>query len=287
MRSWLYTPANTPSRMIHAALYGSDGVVYDLEDAIAEAEKDEARLLISSMLPTILSDVRMVRSRVSIAVRVNGFDTPHWRDDIRSVVVGGGRIIRLPKVEGPEQIEEADALLNALERELKLPVGCVHLHALLENPTGIEAAFHIVGASPRLRALGFGAEDYCAALGIHRKGEAYVLDYPRSRIANAAASLVLEAYDAAWGYIDDEEGLEAESLRARSLGMHGKSAIHPDQIDTINRSFSFSSAQIDEARSIIEAMESGGSVATQGGRMVDRPVIRWANAVLAAHEGNP
>jgi len=273
--------------MMNATLYSADGVVYDLEDSIAEAEKDEARLLISSMLPAILADVAATMTQVSIAVRVNGFDSPHWEEDIRSVAQGGGRIIRLPKVEGPDQIHAADALLHAVEEELGLPCGCVHLHALLETPRGVEAAFHIADSSPRLIALGFGAEDYCTALSIHRKGEAYALDYPRSRIANAAASRGIEAYDAAWGYIDDEEGLAREGMRARSLGMHGKSAIHPHQIDTINRSFSFSQVQIDEARSIIEAMEGDGSVRAQGGRMIDRPVVEWAKSVLAASKRAP
>lgn len=287
MRSWLYTPANTPSRMINAALYGADGVVYDLEDAIAEAEKDEARLLLASMLPVILTDVAAVRAQVSIAVRVNGLDTPHWEADIRSVIEGGGRIIRLPKVEGADEIRAVDAVLQDLEGAYGLSRGSVRLHALLESPRGIEAAFQIADSSPRLTALGFGAEDYCTALAIHRTAAAYALDYPRSRIANAAASRGIEAYDAAWGYIDDQEGLAAESQRVRCLGMHGKSAIHPSQVEVINRSFSYSPAQIAEARLIIEAMERDDSARAYQGRMLDRPVVEWARAALAASERMP
>ncbi|MFA5447735.1 MAG: CoA ester lyase [Sphaerochaeta sp.] len=282
MRSWLYTPANTPSRMINAPLLGADGVVFDLEDSISEEQKDEARLLLASMLPTILLDTATVRPHVQIAVRINGLDTKHWQDDLEAVVTSGGRLIRIPKVEGPGDIKEVDALLNHLEKEGQIAEGSVGLHALLETPRGIEAAFTIADSSSRLQGLGFGAEDYCAALRIGRATESSVLDYPRTRIANAAAAAAIHAFDAAWGFIEDSEGLKAESQRSRRLGMHGKSAIHPSQIAIINDGFSFSKEEITYAKKIISAMEDSAGVVSLDGRMIDRPVIAWARAVFAS-----
>lgn len=282
MRSWLYTPANTPSRMINAPLLGADGVVFDLEDSIAQEQKDEARLLLASMLPTILLDTATVRPHVQIAVRINGLDTKHWQEDLKAVVTSGGRLIRIPKVEGPDEIKEVDALVTRLEKEGQISEGSVGLHALLECPRGIEAAFTIADSSSRLQGLGFGAEDYCAALRIGRATEGSVLDYPRTRIANAAAARAIHAFDAAWGFIEDSEGLQKESQRSRRLGMHGKSAIHPSQIPIINTAFSFSQEEIAYAKRIIAVMKESSAVTSLDGRMIDRPVIAWARAVFAS-----
>ncbi len=281
MRSWLYTPANTPSRMINAGIYGSDGVVFDLEDSIAFDEKDEARFLLEEMLPFIADDLQRQGILCRLAVRINGLDTPWWQADLHSCLKAGAHLIRVPKVESADDVHKIDAYLDQLEAELMLPPGTTKIQALLETPLAVEHAFLIAASSARIVAFSFGAEDYCAALGLRRKEASLALDYPRSRIASAAAAFGLESYDSVWGFLDDQAGLIEDAKRSRSLGFCGKSVIHPNQINVINEVFSFSAQEIEEAKRIVEAVKlaSSGVLAEQG-RMVDKPVVLWARRVL-------
>lgn len=286
MRSWLYTPANTPHRMIQAGMYGSDGIIFDLEDAIALSEKVEARLLLAEMLPVIRRNLEATHPLVRIAIRINGLDTPYWQEDLDALLARGAAIIRVPKIEHAGHIEEIDGYLSGLESALDREVGSTKLQVLLETPRGVEEAFHIGDASQRVIAFGFGAEDYCTALGIHRSGDRVALDYPRARIASAAAACCIEAYDAAYGFLDNEEQLVHECCHAKALGFHGKSAIHPKQIAVINREFSFSPNEFIEAKAIMESLEKQkGGVSTVEGRMIDAPVIAWAQMVLRTDQG--
>jgi len=287
VRSWLYTPANTPNRMIQAGMYGSDGIIFDLEDAVALSEKDEARLLLEGLLPLIRASLERTHPAVKIAVRINGLDTPYWQDDLKAVVGSGGAIIRVPKVESAAEVEEIAHALSLLEAELHIPDGSVHLQVLLETPRGVEEAFRIGAASPRVIAFSFGAEDYCSALGIHRNGPRVALDYPRARIASAASACGIEAYDAAYGFLDNADALVLECAHAKALGFHGKSAIHPKQVAAINGEFSFSAQEVREAKAILASLEKNqDGVSSLEGRMIDKPVIAWAHRVLAAAEGN-
>ncbi len=286
MRSWLYTPANTPNRMIQAGIYGSDGIVFDLEDAIAVSEKTEARILLAEMLPVIRNNLEATHPLVRIAVRINGLDTPYWQEDLEALIPQGATIIRIPKIESAGEIEKIAQFLSELERASDIEEGSVQLQVLLETPRGVEEAFAIGDACPRIIAFGFGAEDYCSALGIHRNGDSTALGYPRARIASAAAACGFEAYDAAYGFLDDEEQLILECSQAKALGFHGKSAIHPKQIAIINREFSFSPSEIQEARAIMASLENRNcGVVKLEGRMIDKPVIAWANRVLGIELG--
>ena len=281
MRSWLYTPANTPSRMINAGIYGSDGVVFDLEDSIAPDQKDEARFLLEEMLPFIADDLQRQGILCRLAVRINGLDTAWWQADLSACLHAGVQLVRVPKVESQADVHRISAYLDQLEAELKLPQGTTKIQALLETPLAVEYAFLIASASARIVAFSFGAEDYCAALGLRRKEASLALDYPRSRIASAAAAFGLEAYDSVWGFLDDQAGLIEDAKRSRSLGFCGKSVIHPNQIKAINEVFSFSAQEVEEAQRIVEAVKltSSGVLAEQG-RMVDKPVVLWARRVL-------
>lgn len=281
MRSWPYTPANNPSRMINAGIYGSDGVVFDLEDSIAPSEKDEARFLLEEMLPIITSDLERQGIRIHIAVRINSLETLWWHDDVRSCLKAGAKLLRVPKVESQADVHQISVYLDQLEAEMNLPQGITKIQALLETPLAVEHAFGIAEASSRIVAFSFGAEDYCAALGLRRKEASLALDYPRSRIASAAAAFGLEAYDSVWGFLDDQGSLIEDAKRARSLGFCGKSMIHPNQIAAINEVFSFSAQEVEEAKRIVEAAENTTSgVLSDKGRMVDKPVVLWAKRVL-------
>lgn len=277
MRSWLYCPGNSPKMIISAPLYGADGLVLDLEDSVADDRKGEARQLVAQAF------AEGIVSAESAAVRINGPDTGLWVKDLEELIPAGVRMIRVPKTEDPEGIREICAALGRIERENGIEAETVTLQCILETPLGVENAFALGGSSPRIRSYSFGAEDYCAAVGISRGRELFPLDYPRSRIASAAASFGYGACDTVWGFLDDPEGLAADARRAAQLGFEGKSLIHPDQIETVNRIFSPSGEELSKARRILDAaaVMNGGAAAAEG-RMIDRPVILRAEKVLRA-----
>ncbi len=278
MRSWLYVPGNSPKKIVQAGIYGADGLVFDLEDAVAPNKKTEARFLLSEALKTL-------EFNSTVAVRINGLETIWWQDDTAAVIEAGIHRIRLPKVEVPGQVERVLKKIEQLENYWNLAPGTVKIQCILETPEGVEQAFTIAGLSSRVEALSFGAEDYCTAMGIMRTGPAFALDYARSRIANAAAARGIMAIDTVWANYRDYEGLEAEALRSRQLGFRGKSVIHPDQIEPVNRIYSPSEEEIAWARNIAKNADTAvDGVCGINGSMVDSPVIRRAKSILTGQK---
>ena len=277
MRSWLYCPGNSPKMIINAGLYGADALVFDLEDSVAESHKIEARYLLAQAFAERIIPVE------KSAVRINGFESEHWRKDLEEIIPAGGRIIRIPKVESPQQIGEISAEIDGIEAESGIPRGAVTIQCLFETPTGVENAFLIGHSSPRIRAYSFGAEDYSSLLGINRGGDLLPLDYPRSRIASAAAAFGYTALDTVWGFLNDPDGLETDTLRGKRLGFHGKSVIHPDQIDIVNKLYAPTEKEIETARAILEKnnMAEGGASSFKG-RMIDLPVVERARKIIGA-----
>ena len=282
MRSWMYCPGDSPGKMINAGIYGADGLVLDLEDAVGEEDKDEARFLVAEALTS--HDF----GTCALAVRINAVGTTWWEDDLRAVIPAGARIIRLPKVEQAETVSQVSSFLEALEKENDLVPGSVKLQCILETPLGVEEAFSIACVTPRVESLSFGAEDYCTALGIRRDGPEYALDYPRSRIAAAAAAHGIASCDTVWSAYEDIEGLRRDAERARSLGFAGKSVIHPGQIGVVNEVFSYSAEEIAWAEKMVARVGETRGVTAVDGAMVDAPVVKRAQRILAvggkAHE---
>lgn len=275
MRSLLYCPANTPKMMIQAGIYGANAIVFDLEDAVAPEEKDEARILLSEFLKS------MDFGDAGLIVRINALDSPYWEQDLQTLIPLQRAVIRLPKIERPEEVVRADRSISSLEEESGIPAGWTKLHILLETPLGIENAFAIAAGSKRIEAIAFGAEDYCSSTGIRRTGEPYALDYVRSRIVSAAGSYGLACYDAVWGVLSDPERLEQEARRARALGFDGKSVIHPDQIEIVNSVFSCTDEELSWAKRIMDKSSNG--VSEIDGRMIDAPVVAQARRILQLH----
>lgn len=277
MRSWLYCPGNNPKMIINASLYGADGLVFDLEDAVSSDKKEEARFLLARAFQD-----NIIPAQIS-AVRINGCETELWEKDLQELIPAGARMIRIPKVEFPEQIIKICKLISLIEAKKNIEAGIVTLQCIFETPLGVENSFLIGKSSPRIRSYSFGAEDYCAAVGINRERDMLPLDYPRSRIASAAAAFGFSAYDTVWGYLDDTEGLKTDALRGKSLGFEGKSVIHPDQIELINKLYAPTVKEVENARLILEktgSKDSGASAVK--GRMIDRPVIIRAEKILKA-----
>jgi len=285
MRSVLYVPANSPSKILNAPVYGSDSIIFDLEDAVQPEKKNEARFLLQELLVLDQYD------GVHCAVRISDVRSPFWREDLRMLTplleASRVRTLRVAKVESEHDLILIDRELGSIERNSALEEGSITLQALLETPLAIEEAYRISGACARTEALVFGSEDYCSATGIDRYGSPFALDYPRSRLVAAAAAYGREAYDTAYGAFRDIEGLEQESVRARALGFIGKSVIHPSQIDVVNTVFSVTEKEAEWARQVLGAGlvdERGTGVTQVEGMMIDTPVISRAQRILARAE---
>ena len=258
----------------------ADELVIDLEDAVVPDGKEAARA-------TVIAAIRDGSwGQRSVVVRVNPLATEWGRRDVEEVVAGAGEALGglvVPKVESPGELEELDSLLDETEeRAGREPVG---LQALIETAAGLVRAAEIARASARLEALIIGFADLAASLG-RSSGTDYPGDrwhWVRETVLVAARSEGLQAIDGPHLDVRDLEGLAVEAGRARALGLDGKWALHPGQIEPINAAFSPAQAEVDRAGAIIDALagsEGRGAVSLDG-EMIDEASRKLAAQVLA------
>jgi citrate lyase subunit beta/citryl-CoA lyase len=281
LRCLLFAPGSEPRKLRRVHEFGADGVVLDLEDAVAEAEKTEARATVRGALAGL-------RATPVVVVRVNGADTNRFADDVRAVVTPDLDCVMVPKVEDPALLDELDALLAELEAPLGLERGTIRVLPILETAAGVANADAIAaGGSGRLVTLLFGIADYSRDLGIEVGAEGHELLYARSRVAIAARAAGLRApLDGPWLDLQDLDGLAAETRRVRALGFGGRIAIYPAQVDVIQRTCSeLSDTAREQLRRVVEEFERAeaeGIASIQvDGRFVDYPVYVHAKQRLA------
>ena len=278
-RTMLYLPGNNPNMLTRGYLFGSDGVVLDLEDAVAMVEKDTARILVSKYLK------QGEFGSCYVSVRINGVDTEYWKDDL-AAIVPNKRLdgIRVPKVEDAGTVKIIDEELSRLEEKNGLPVGKLTLHCLLETAHGIWNAYEIAKASPRIEAIIPGGEDLRADLKTNRSDDSTELEWARRMLVFAARAAGVEPLDTVFPRITDDEGLRKETEFIKQRGFSGKSIIHPNQIKIIHDIFTPTEAEIAKAQKIIaaakEAAERGQGAVTVDGKMVDIPVVKRAEYTL-------
>lgn len=282
-RSMLFIPAANPKQVMFAATMGADTIIFDLEDAVSPAEKDSARILLRNLLKT------MDYSKIEVCVRVNSLDSPFWREDLEEIVPLAPGLIMTPKIETPEDVLVFDKAISELEEKAGLEKGGIGLVPLIETAKGIENSYLAATASPRVKAMLLGGEDYTANLRCKRTKEGNEIDYARKRIVNAARAAGIEIYDTPFTDAHDDLGIIPDAEYARSLGFTGKSAISPRHVDAINAAFSPSQAEVDYAYDVRDALAEGkakglGVVALRG-KMIDKPVeIRAMQTIAVAEE---
>ena len=278
-RSLLFLPGNTPNMLINGSCLGADAVIFDLEDAVSPAEKDAARVLVRNTMTYM--DFRGCEK----VVRINGIDTPYWREDLDEVLPCRPDLILLPKTGSAADIREADAYITETEKRLGLDAGAVGLVALIETALGVENAFAIASASPRVAALFLGAEDLTADLRCRRTKEGREIEYARTRLVTAARAAGVDVYDTPFTDVNDDEGIETDAALAKALGFTGKASISPRHVETINRVFSPSQAEIDYAYEVMEAIrlakEQGKGAVALRGKMIDAPIVERARQTIA------
>lgn len=276
MRSKLFVPGSRPELFPKALAGAADSLSFDLEDAVPEAGKAEARRLVGEALRS----PEFAASTKILIVRVNALTTPHFAADLAAVVGPRLDLLNLPKVESAADIRAAVRALVRLEKKQKLsrPIGIL---ANIESPRGLRLAAGIAGADPRVAGLQLGFADLFEPLGIDRTDTAAVHQIQLA-VRLAAGEAGIWACDAAYGNIKDPDGYRAEALAAKRLGYLGKTCIHPSQVALANEIFQPTDDEIAFARRVIEAAaRTTAGAFTVDGRMIDAPFIKRAQAVVA------
>jgi citrate lyase subunit beta/citryl-CoA lyase len=276
-RSWMFIPGNQPRRLAKAGELAADVLIYDLEDAVPLAEKEQARQLVRQAL-------RENKSRVQY-VRVNDPSTPFFPGDINGAVSPETAGIVLPKAAGKEQILAACGQLALVEAQHNLPTGVTEIVPLIESAAGLYRAYEIATASSRVKRLAFGSVDFTLDIGAQLTTEGKEILYARSQLVVISRAAEIEPpIDAVFVQVKDGEGLKRDALLARQLGFQGKLAIHPDQLPVIHQAFSPTAEEIAEAQAIAaafdEAVASGSAAIQVNGKLVDYPVAVRAKRVL-------
>lgn len=281
-RSLLYVPGDSLRKVTKASTLPADTLILDLEDGVALSQKEAARLTVRQALREIDFGPR------ERLVRLNNVNGPLAQQDLVITIEARPDGYVVPKVESAEDLLAVSHFIDEQESLHGWPAGHIRLLAMIETARAIMNLREIAQATPRLDVLIFGAEDFAASIGAVRTRENSELFYARSALVTAAGAYDLQAIDLVFVGLDDPAGLEAECSNGRQLGFVGKTVIHPGQIETANRIFAPAAAEVDAARRLVAAFDehqqAGAGAFAYEGKMVDMPVIRLAQRLLARAE---
>lgn len=282
LRSHLYAPGNNARLLDKVFSGGADAVILDLEDAVPAGEKTHARDMVAQTVRAHANP-----TGAALFVRPNHPSSGLAEDDIYAVVQPGLAGLRLPKIEDVATVRHIAGWVEKAEIANGVPVGSVAFICLIESAAGVFRAYEIASAHPRVIALGYGAADFARDVGLIPSAEGDETLYAQSHLVLVSRVAGIRApVDSVYRFLDDAEGLEKSARRARSLGMFGKSTIHPKQVAIINSVFSPTAEEISDAQKIIalaqQAEASGkGAVQNASGEFVDVAVVRRAEGILA------
>lgn len=276
-RSVLYMPGSKQRALDKARTLAADALILDLEDAVAPAEKPNARELVGAAVEAGGYGGR------KLLIRINGFDTEWGEADMARAALAGPDAVLLPKVETPEHIIGAAERLErhgAPER--------TQIWAMMETPRGILNAAAIAAAHPRLEGFVLGTNDLVKDLGAAHTPDRTPLIASLSICLLAARAEGLVCVDGVYNAFQDQDGLRAVCVQGRDMGFDGKTLIHPDQLAVTNEVFAPSVADIDLARTQVAAFEEaesrGEGVAVVNGRIVENLHVVTARRLIARAE---
>ena len=278
-RTMMFCPASNPKMLFTAQIYNPDCIIFDLEDAVAYAEKDSARDLLCEALKTV------DYGDIEVFARINALYTPFGETDVRELVKAGLKNIRLPMCECSEDVQRLERLIEEVEKENGIEIGTVKIQCAIETPKGVENAYEIAKASDRIVAISIGAEDFTRSLGTERTKAGRELFYARTRVVIAASAAGVDSIDTVWADVSDMEGFISEAKEAKNLGFSGKSCVHPAQVKEVHKIFTPTKEEIEKSLEIIhassEAEKMNLGVITVNGKMVDLPVIQKAERIVS------
>ena len=278
-RSFLFAPGNHPRKVEKVFGVGSDAVILDLEDAVANDEKIATR-------EAVVAALQQPRRNLGY-VRINGFDTEFCFGDLEAIVGKGLNGIVLPMVENASQLLAVDWMVSNLERKLGLEPGGIDIMPILETGKGIAALPEIAGCGSRVRRMAFGAGDYTHDMSMDWTLDEVELDDARARMVLASRAADLEPpLDTVWIHIKDLDGMRVSSERAKRMGFQGKMCIYPPQVAVVNEVYSPSAAEIEHSERVVtafrEAEKAGSSSIQLDGYFIDYPIVYKAQRILDA-----
>ncbi|MBN3080116.1 citrate (pro-3S)-lyase subunit beta [Pectobacterium polaris] len=276
-RSMLFLPGANAAMLSNAFIYKPDSIMFDLEDAVSLREKDTARLLVFHALQhPMYRDIETV-------VRINQLSTPFGLLDLEAAVRGGADVIRLPKTDSTDDVDELEHHLVRIEKACGREVGSTRIMAAIESAVGVINAVAIARSSERMIGIALAAFDYVMDMQTER-GDGSELFYARCAVLHAARAAGIDAFDVVYPNVNDDAGFLKEVDLIRRLGFNGKSLINPRQIELLHNAYAPTQDEVDYSHLVIKAAEEGEraglGVISLNGKMIDGPIIDHARSVL-------
>ncbi|MFJ5452080.1 citrate (pro-3S)-lyase subunit beta [Pectobacterium jejuense] len=276
-RSMLFLPGANAAMLSNAFIYKPDSIMFDLEDAVSLREKDTARLLVFHALQhPMYRDIETV-------VRINQLSTPFGLLDLEAAVRGGADVIRLPKTDSTDDVDELEHHLVRIEKACGREVGSTRIMAAIESAVGVINAVTIARSSERMIGIALAAFDYVMDMQTER-GDGTELFYARCAVLHAARAAGIDAFDVVYPNVNDDAGFLKEVDLIRRLGFNGKSLINPRQIELLHNAYAPTQDEVDYSHLVIKAAEEGEraglGVISLNGKMIDGPIIDHARRVL-------
>ncbi len=278
-RSMMFLNCQKPGLIKDPYIYKPDSIMLDLEDAVAENQKDAARYSLYHALQEI--DYRGVER----VVRINGLDTPHWKEDIRVCVAGGADTIRIAKTESAKDVHTVEEHVLEAEKEFGRPEGSTLLMAALESCKGVLHALEVCESSDRLIGIALSGGDYTKDLQTVITGTGVELQGARQQMIIAARAAGVQCWDTVFTNLDAMDVFEEEVRMIKMMGFDGKSLVNPRQIDVVHKIFTPTQKEIIFAEKVVKEIEEkkalGIGVFTVDGKMIDIAFYDGAKRTIA------
>lgn len=266
-RTMMFLNAQKPGLIKDPYIYKPDSIMLDLEDAVAEKEKDAARF-------SLYHALREINYRgIECIVRINGLDSDLWKEDIRCAVAGGADGIRIPKTETAKDVKQVEKAVEEAENEFGVEPGKVLVMAALESAKGVLNALDICNASERLFGIALSGGDYTKDLQTRITGTGVELMGARQHMIIAARAAGVQCFDTVYTDLDDMEGFKKDVETIHLMGFDGKSVINPRQIAPVHEIYTPTQKEIVFSQKVVKEIEEkkklGIGVFTVDGKMID------------------
>ena len=277
-RTMMFLNAQKPNLLKDPYIYQPDSLMFDLEDAVAIGEKDAARYVLAQTLKNI--DYRNCER----IVRINGIDTPFWKEDIRCAVYAGCDGIRIPKTESSDDVKKVEREVQEAEREADVKEGSTLLMTAIESAKGVMNLQDICNSSERLFGVALSGGDYTKDLHTVITGTGVELNGARQLMVIAARSAGIQCFDTVYTNLNDMDGFRRETQLIHDMGFDGKSIINPRQISIVHEVYTPTEKEIEFSKKVVEEIEEktkqGFGVFTVDGKMIDIAFYDGAKRIL-------
>ena len=278
-RTMMFLSAQRPNLIKDPYLFSPDSLIFDLEDAVAENQKDAARFSLYHAIKN------MDYHGIERLVRINALDTPHWAEDVRVAVAAGIDGIRIAKCDTPQDVKTIEKAVEEAEVEFGREKGSVLLMAALESPLAVLNAFEIAKASPRMFGIALSGGDFRRCMRTTGEGGGVDMFPARGMMVLVARAAGIQCFDTVYTKLDDLEGFAKETQLIKDMGFDGKSIVSPRQIQIVHDIYAPSQKDIAEAERVVMAIrenaEKGIGIFQLDGKMLDIAFMEGAERTIA------